>query len=564
MTTTHVADPTPADDQGHPPPAVAVVRRRRRPSGDPPPLPRALKRSGRVWLVVGAITAVVWLLTAANTPLRVFADSLDLAILNTVVELRTDVVTSITKAIHALGSDWGARVLRWAVVIVLVVFRRWRHLFAFIGALVLVEGIGSGMAGFMERMRPPVEILGAWQGYSNPSIPIAGLAATGVGVAYTVAVEGKWRRVALWSAGAAVAALGLSRVYLGVDHPGDVLFGMVLGVTLPLLVFRGFVPDSVFPVAYRRGRTAHLAIDDRRLAALTTALENQLGVVLRSVKPVGLTNSAGSTPLRITAAGEDGPTYLFAKLYAANHLRSDRWYKLWRALRYGRLEDEAPFESVRRLVQYEDYLLRVFRDAGLPVSKPYGFVELTPEREYLLVTEFLDGAQESGEVRVDADLVDDAMLVVRKMWDAGLAHRDIKPANVMVRDNKIALIDVAFGQVRPSPWREAVDLANMMIVLALQCDTRLVYERATRVFTPREIAEAFAATSEATRPSLRKMMRADGRDLLDEFRALAPPHPRIKIQRWSTRRVLLTARVAAVGLIVVLFAVSQFQAAGLL
>ena len=546
------------------PSGVEVVRRRRRPSGEPPPLPRSLQTSGKVWLLVHAALTALWLLTALNTPVRVLADRLDLAILEQAVALRTDLLTDVMRAVHALGSDWGARILRWSVLLVLLAFRRWRHLFAFIGALVLLETIGSLMAVGMQRMRPPVEILGAWQGFSNPSLPVAGLAAAGMGVALTVCVAGRFRRMALWATGLAVAALGLARIYLGVDHPGDVLFSAVLGVVIPLVVLRAFAPEAVFPVAYRRGRTAHLAIDERRLGAIRQALEDQLGVVLRDIKPVGLTNSAGSTPLRITVAGEDGPTYLFAKLYAANHLRSDRSYKLWRALRYGRLEDEAPFESVRRLVQYEDYLMRVFRDAGLPVSQPYGFVELTPEREYLLVTEFLDGAQETGEAEIGVDVIDDALRVVRRMWDAGVAHRDIKPANVMVRDRKVYLIDVAFGQVRPSPWREAIDLANMMLVLALRCDARLVYERATQFFTPSEIAEAFAATSEATRPSLRKMIRADGRPLLEEFRRLAPPHRRIKVQRWSTRRVLLTARVAAVGLLVAAFTVSQLQAAGLL
>ena len=56
------------------------------------------------------------------------------------------------------------------------------------------------------------------------------------------------------------------------------------------------------------------------------------------------------------------------------------------------------------------------------------------------------------------------------------------------------LIDVFFTEVRPSPWRQAVDLANMMLVLALRSDPETVYERATRLFTPDEIAEAFAAT----------------------------------------------------------------------
>ena len=61
-------------------------------------------------------------------------------------------------------------------------------------------------------------------------------------------------------------------------------------------------------------------------------------------------------------------------------------------------------------------------------------------------------------------------MIVRRLWDAGLAHRDIKPANLLVRDGHVRLIDTAFTQVRPSPWREAVDLANMMLVLAVRTD----------------------------------------------------------------------------------------------
>ena len=38
---------------------------------------------------------------------------------------------------------------------------------------------------------------------------------------------------------------------------------------------------------------------------------------------------------------------------------------------------------------------------GCPTASPYGFVEITPEREYLLVTEFFDGAQEIGDAEVD-------------------------------------------------------------------------------------------------------------------------------------------------------------------
>ena len=94
--------------------------------------------------------------------------------------------------------------------------------------------------------------------------------------------------------------------------------------------------------------------------------------------------------MRLTVAG-DGPRYVFAKLFSQQHVRSDRIYKLTRSMLYGRLEDERAFSNARRLAEFEDYTLRVFRDAGVPVVTSYGIVELTPEREYMLVTEFSEG-----------------------------------------------------------------------------------------------------------------------------------------------------------------------------
>jgi serine/threonine-protein kinase RIO1 len=201
-------------------------------------------------------------------------------------------------------------------------------------------------------------------------------------------------------------------------------------------------------------------------------------------------------------------------------------------------------------------MLRLMRDAGLPVPQPYGIVEITPEREYVLVAEMLDGAIELGDADVDDSIIDQGLAIVRKLWDAGLAHRDIKPANLMVRDGTLHLIDSAFGEVRPSPWRQAVDLGNMMLVLALRNDVRNVYERAQRVFSIDEITEAFAVTRGLTMPSqLRAMMRQQGKDLHAEFCALLPirPHP-VRIQRWSLRRVALTVWVLFVAWLAALVA----------
>ena len=207
---------------------------------------------------------------------------------------------------------------------------------------------------------------------------------------------------------------------------------------------------------------------------------------------------------------------------------------------------------MRRLVTYEDYALRLLQDIGVRTARPYGVVEITPEREYLMVTEFFSGAVEIGEAHVDDAVIDQGLLLIRTLWDAGIAHRDIKPGNLMVRSRELLLIDVAFVQVRPSPWRQAVDLGNMMLVLAVRNDPHRVYQRALRYFTPAELAEAFAATRGVASPTqLRAFMKRDPRDLLGEFRALALQRRPIVLQRWSVRRIALVAAVLAVTVVAV-------------
>ena len=157
------------------------------------------------------------------------------------------------------------------------------------------------------------------------------------------------------------------------------------------------------------------------------------------------------------------------------------------------------------------------------------------------MTEYLEGAVEMGDAVVDDDLIDEGLHVVRMLWDVGLAHRDIKPANLMVRDGRIFLIDVAFAELRPTPWRQAIDLANMMLCLALRSSAQQVYDRALRQFTVEDVSEAFASARGIALPSqLRRALRAEGRDVHGDFLDLLPARPQpIKIQRWrlpTTRR----------------------------
>jgi tRNA A-37 threonylcarbamoyl transferase component Bud32/membrane-associated phospholipid phosphatase len=544
-----VAEPTSrlADATPHVSPTVRRTRRVRRPSGAPPPLPRSLGRSGQGW-IAAVIILIVWMIVSAGSPrARRHTDQVDAFLLRCLARFRTGWLLTVARGVDRAATGWTMFFVAIALMLVTAFFRRWRHLFTFLGSIVVLAVTGGALIDAYRRPRPyDVTAAGRWQGFSLPSATVAIVAFTVVGIIYMLAVPGHQRDVAKRIGFVLVAILVAARLYLGIDHPFDVLVGAALGVAIPLVGFRFFTPNDVFPLRYHQGKTAHLDVGGRRGEALRLAVEEQLGITVIDIKPIGLAGSGGSTPLRLRVAG-DPDTYLFGKLYAMNHVRADRWYKTGRTILYGRLEDEAPFQSVRRLVQYEDYALRVMRDAGIPTAEPHGIVQLTPEREYLLVTEFFAGAVEIGEAEVDDQIIDEGLALVRRLWDNGLAHRDIKPANLLVTDGHLVVIDVAFAQVRPSPWREAVDLANMMLVLGVRTDADRVYQRALVHFTPDEVAEAFAAARGIASPSqLRSMMKRDGRDLVAQFRALAPERRPISLQRWGPRRVLY-----ALGLVLV-------------
>jgi tRNA A-37 threonylcarbamoyl transferase component Bud32 len=521
------------------------------------------------WLLVAAGFSVVWLVVALVPALAEAVGVREGLFVVDVADARRDGLLSFLSSTYSVLYTWAVPVVGWGTVVALAIFRRWRHVVVFLGSLLVALFLTYAIAGIARRPRPyEVVIEGRWDGFANPSWPIAAAATVLTGAVLSLAPPGRTRRISSAIVGVALLLYACIETYLGVSHPTDQLTAIVLGVTVPVLAFRLFAPEEVFPVAYRRGNTAHLDLTGARGAAIRAAVEGQLGVEIADIKPIGSEGSAGSTPMRLFTVdqetGDVGPV-LFAKLLARSHLRSDRWYKLGRTLLYGRLEDENKFETVRRLVQQEDYLGLRMAAAGIRVPKTWGVVEITPEREYLLVTDFLDGYSEIGEAEVSVAVIDAALGIVRKMWDAGLAHRDIKPANLMVKGDEVALIDVAFAQVRPSPWREAVDLGNMMLVLALRSDPETVYERALLQFSPSEIGEAFAASRGITLPSqLRHDMKQDGRELRERFRELAPSYPPISIQRWSWRRIGLMLWVGLVALIAVSIGYDYLQRVGML
>src|SRR4051794_34411577 len=175
------------------PPEIERVRRRRRPSGEPPPLPRHLNASGKWWLGLSVLVVVAWVVVLVTNSVRV-VDVADTRVLQAFAELRTPWLTRTAHVAGVLATAAGAFVIWQANLLVLVVLRRWRHLFVMVGAGLFVVGFVSVMASAPRRPRPyEVEILGSWAGFSMPSLPMTVLSAFLVSMAYPLVPAGRHR-----------------------------------------------------------------------------------------------------------------------------------------------------------------------------------------------------------------------------------------------------------------------------------------------------------------------------------------------------------------------------------
>ncbi|RFU20454.1 lipopolysaccharide kinase InaA family protein [Geodermatophilus marinus] len=564
----HPGLPLPSAAESRPPVPAARARRPVRPEGAALRRPSGRDRTTRhrvpraAWLgAAGTAVAVALLALWAGRPGGLPA--LDRAVREWLAPAGVPPGWAVDAG--SVGAALGYRVLWVPAVVALVWAARWRHLLVYAGSISVIAATAQVVSGDAALVRVVREGVTGSPGHLGLTAwPVIVLSTVATGSLLVLAPPGRVRR---WGWAAVVALVGglvAVRVALGLDAVSNAVAGALLGCSLTVLVVALLAPVEQFPVTYRREVKAHLRLDAARTGRVRTAVREQLGLALSGIEPYRLDGSAGSTPCRLRLA--DGPPeHLFGKLYATTHLRSDRWYKWARVLRWGRLEDEAPFSSVRRLVEHEDYMLRLLRDGGVRVPAPVGVVEVVPGREYLLVTELVPGAVELLDAPVDDALVDDALRQVRRLRAAGAAHRDIKPSNVLAQGRRAYLVDVSFGELRPSRWRQAADLADMLLVLALAVGPERVVARATAFFDLDELAEALASTGSLTIPrQLARLLAEQDRDLVEDLRALLPPHPRIRVQRWSLRRVLLALATAGGVVLAAALLTLNLAAGGLL
>ena len=257
-----------AGAHAHPAGRVAARSRRRRPSGEPPPLPHHLQTSGIRWLVAMLVLVGLAVVVFARGLRGIAVDVAvaDAAVVGWLGGIDLPGFRGLMRGLVALSSWWVLNPVSYGLVIALLVLRRFRHLIIWLVTANLVAAIGGVIIGpVTQRPRPfGVEIHEGWGGWALPSLHVTFFAVGLVTILYTLVPEGRWRNTGKWVVTALVALNALGRMALGADGPTDVVVGAALGVTLPLLAYRWFTPNEIFPITYRRGSGAHLDVGGAR------------------------------------------------------------------------------------------------------------------------------------------------------------------------------------------------------------------------------------------------------------------------------------------------------------
>jgi membrane-associated phospholipid phosphatase len=187
-----------------------------------------------------AVTAAVLALTAAA--FAVVADHgilahiqrVDNAWLRLMVSGRTAPLTGIAKFFNLLGLVYVTLPVRIAIAGYLALRRRWWHMAAFVGAVVLSEVLIGTLKHAYDRTRPPGPLV-ATSGASFPSGHA--IAASVTVVAAVIALVPPGRRRMAWGAAAVGFSIlmAASRAYLAAHWLSDAVAGILLGTSCALL-----------------------------------------------------------------------------------------------------------------------------------------------------------------------------------------------------------------------------------------------------------------------------------------------------------------------------------------
>lgn len=242
----------------------------------------------------------------------------------------------------------------------------------------------------------------------------------------------------------AVCMVAVSRLYLGVHFPADLLGGFAVGLAVGSLV------------AFVIGTTRDFGVKP----ATIRARMRKLGFPVQTVKAASL-DARGSKPYFVEL--EDGRK-LFVKVVGSDNNVADWLFKAWRKVIYRRLEDEVPFFTPKRALEHEAYIAGLAYANNIRTPRIVGVFRVG-HNKWAQAQEAIDGHSLDSvtPARVTNKVVDEVWRQVALLHEANIAHRDLRAANVFLdKANQPWLIDFGFSEASVSHDAKIRDNVELM------------------------------------------------------------------------------------------------------
>ena len=424
-----------------------------------------------------------------------------------------------------------------AILITLMVTRRWRALLVMVVASAAAGLAARGLAGLIGTTPSSADAeTVAIGGVTLELVLDAGTVASAAAIATTLGANlgRRWGRLAWWL----VAIYCLFRIVAGSDPPLDLFVGVSAGWLVGIAVMLAFGAPDLHP----------------RGADVVRALERG-GIRLKALARAGV-DARGSTPWFATTADDHK---VFVKTLGRDERSADLMFRVIRYLRLKNVGDERPFSSLRRAVEHEAFISLKARDGGVRTPRLLTIATVEPDG-MLLAYEAIDGSSLDGQP--DETLTDD---VLDRIWaEVGLlrqqriAHRDLRLANVFLADDGVPwMIDFGFSELAVTDERLAQDVAQLVTSTALKVGAERAVSAAVRALGTAGVSDAQLflqpmALAGATRHNLKaqpELLQAV-RDQIAEQCAIeelvTEPLARINTRKW----LMLLAAIIAIYVLI--------------
>jgi len=330
-------------------------------------------------------------------------------------------------------------------------------------------------------------------GFGFPAVTVAvaaGLAA--VASPYLTRVP---RRVA-WSL---VALVAVARVFVGAHLPLDVFAGVAVGWMAGALVHLAFGSPGGRPT----------------LAAVSGAL-TRAGLPIADLAPIGV-GRRGST--MFTGHAPDG-TDVFCRSVGRDERDVETVDKVWRSLALRDQRDQ-PFFTSLQAVEHEAYLGLLAARAG--VHTPMVRITAGFEGGAVLAQDRAPGRRLTTMAPDDvADpVLDDVWRNLATVRAAHLAHGAVRAENVFVDGTTTWLVDWGDGRAATDERRQAEDVAELAISLAVRFSAARAVASAVRVLGADALLPVLPLLQPAVLSSTTRREAHAHKGLIEEVRAAA-------------------------------------------